>query len=106
MVAWNFVASGVIFVTSSMFQAMGNTIPSLITSGARIAIIAVPVLLLARAPGFTLLSVWYISAGAVLVQLTMNLLLLKREFRLRLAFIGADRGSEVRGQKAVAEAEA
>ena len=33
VVAWNFVASGVIFVTSSMFQAMGNTIPSLITSG-------------------------------------------------------------------------
>jgi putative MATE family efflux protein len=32
IVAFNFVASGVIFVSSSMFQAMGNTIPSLITS--------------------------------------------------------------------------
>ena len=86
VVAWNFVASGVIFVSSSMFQAMGNTIPSLITSGARIAIIAVPVLLLSRTPGFTLLWVWYISAAAVLVQLSMNLLLLQREFRVRLAF--------------------
>ena len=32
VVAFNFVASGVIFVSSSMFQAMGNTMPSLITS--------------------------------------------------------------------------
>jgi putative MATE family efflux protein len=86
IVAFNFVASGIIFVSSSMFQAMGNTMPSLITSGARIAIIAVPVLVLARMPGFTLRSIWYISAAAVLVQLTLNLLLLRREFRLRLDF--------------------
>ena len=86
VVAWNFVASGIIFVSSSMFQAMGNTIPSLITSSARIVIIAVPVLLLSRVSGFTLLWVWYISAAAVVVQLTMNLLLLRREYRVRLAF--------------------
>jgi Na+-driven multidrug efflux pump len=86
VVAWNFVASGVIFVSSSMFQAMGNTMPSLITSGARIVIIAVPVLLLAQAPGFALRWIWYISAGAVVVQLLMNLWLLRREFRVRLAF--------------------
>ena len=86
IVAFNFVASGIIFVSSSMFQAMGNTIPSLITSAARIVIIAVPVLLLAGTPGFSLRWIWYISAAAVLVQLALNLLLLRREFRLRLAF--------------------
>jgi putative MATE family efflux protein len=91
VVAWNFVASGVIFVTSSMFQAMGNTIPSLITSGSRIVIVAIPVLMLAGASGFTLLWVWYISVAAVYIQLAMNLLLLRREFRRRLAFAsGAD----------------
>jgi putative MATE family efflux protein len=104
VVAWNFIASGVIFVTSSMFQAMGNTIPSLITSGSRIAIVAIPVLLLARTPGFTLLWVWYISAGAVLVQLAMNLTLLRREFRLRLAFENGDRGSKLGGQSAMMNA--
>ena len=36
IVAFNFVASGVIFVSSSMFQAMGNTVPSLITSATQI----------------------------------------------------------------------
>jgi len=86
IIAFNFVASGIVFVSSSMFQAMGNTIPSLITSGARIVIIAVPVLLLAPAPGFALRWIWYISAGAVVVQLAMNLWLLQREFRLRLNF--------------------
>jgi putative MATE family efflux protein len=86
IVAFNFVASGIIFVNSSMFQAMGNTMPSLITSGARIVIVAVPVLLLAQLPGFTLRWVWYISAAAVLVQLVMSLALLRREFRVRLNF--------------------
>jgi putative MATE family efflux protein len=86
IIAFNFVASGIVFVSSSMFQAMGNTIPSLITSAARIAIVAVPVLLLAQSPGFTLRWIWYISAGAVVVQLAINLWLLQREFRVRLNF--------------------
>jgi Na+-driven multidrug efflux pump len=65
---------------------MGNTIPSLITSAARIAIVGVPVVLLAQTPGFTLRWIWYISAGAVVVQLAINLWLLQREFRSRLNF--------------------
>lgn len=84
IIGLTFVASGVIFVSSSMFQAMGNTIPSLVSSGTRIVIVALPVLALADSPRFALRWVWYISAGAVLVQLALNLLLLKREFRLRL----------------------
>jgi putative MATE family efflux protein len=86
IIAFNFVASGVIFVSSSMFQAMGNTIPSLVSSVTRLVLVAVPVLLLAQSPGFSLRSVWYISVAAVVVQLAMNLLLLRREFRLRLDF--------------------
>jgi len=86
IIAFNFVASGIVFVSSSMFQAMGNTVPSLITSAARIVIVAVPVLLLAQSPGFTLRWIWYISAGAVVVQLAINLWLLQREFRVRLNF--------------------
>jgi putative MATE family efflux protein len=86
IIAVSFVASGIVFVSSSMFQAMGNTIPSLISSAARIVIIAVPVLLLAGAPGFQLRWIWYISAGATLLQLAMNLWMLRREYRLRLSF--------------------
>src|SRR5689334_19727397 len=86
IVSWNYVASGLIFVNSSMFQAMGNTIPSLITSAVRITLVAIPALWLQRYPGFQLNWVWYISVGAVLVHLALSLLLLKREFDRRLAF--------------------
>jgi Na+-driven multidrug efflux pump len=105
VIAWNFVASGVIFVSSSMFQAMGNTIPSLITSAFRIVLISIPILFLANAPGFSLLWIWYISVAGIMVQLAMNLLLLRREFRVRLAFEG-DQASGLRDNAAVMNAEA
>ncbi len=42
IVAITLVASGVTFVSSSMFQAMGNTIPSLATSALRLLVSIVP----------------------------------------------------------------
>ena len=86
IISWNFVASGLIFVASSMFQAMGNTVPSLVTSGARIVMIAIPAILLSRMPGFQLRWIWYLSAASVVVQLTLSMLLLRREFRRRLSW--------------------
>ncbi|HEY9227696.1 MAG TPA: MATE family efflux transporter, partial [Gemmatimonadaceae bacterium] len=80
IISWNFLASGVIFVASSMFQAMGNTIPSLIASGVRLAIVAIPVVALARLSNFQLNWIWYISAVAVWVQLGLSLLFLRREY--------------------------
>ena len=53
IVAWSFVASGVVFVGSSMFQALGNTIPRCCRRSA-IVLIATPVLMLSRLPGFHL----------------------------------------------------
>jgi putative MATE family efflux protein len=84
IVAITLVASGVTFVSSSMFQAMGNTIPSLATSTLRLFVSIVPAILLSRTPGFHLTWIWYISAVAVFLQLTLNLILLQREFRLKL----------------------
>jgi putative MATE family efflux protein len=84
IVSWNFVASGLIFVASSMFQALGNTLPALLSSFVRIVIVTLPALALSRLPGFQLRWIWYLSAAAVVVQLAMSLLLLRREFRLRL----------------------
>jgi putative MATE family efflux protein len=84
IIAWTFVPSGITFVSSSMFQAMGNTLPSLFTSFTRIVAVAIPVLLLAQRPDFALRWVWYLSVVSVLLQMTMNLLLLRREFRVRL----------------------
>ncbi|MBM3806882.1 MAG: MATE family efflux transporter [Acidimicrobiia bacterium] len=85
IVVLTFVASGVTFVTSSMFQALGNTIPSLVTSGLRLVLSVMPAVLLSRVAGFSLTWIWYLSVVAVLLQMGANLLLLQREFRLKLA---------------------
>jgi putative MATE family efflux protein len=90
IVSWNYVASGLIFVASSMFQAMGNTIPSLVTSTVRIATIAIPALVLSRTPGFQLRWIWYLSVASVFLQLTLSMLLLRREFGRRLRFVSAE----------------
>ena len=42
IISWNFVATGVIFTCSSMFQALGNTVPSVISSATRIATFGIP----------------------------------------------------------------
>jgi putative MATE family efflux protein len=89
IVSWTFVASGVIFVASSMFQALGNTVPPLVASFTRVLIVAIPVVLLSRLPGFELRWIWYISAAAVALQMAFNLLLLRREFGLRLGALAA-----------------
>ena len=86
IIAWGTLASGIIYVNGSMFQAMGNTVPPLIASFTRILLVAIPAVLFARMPGFELRWVWYLSVGATFLQVAMNLLLLKREFRARLRF--------------------
>jgi putative MATE family efflux protein len=89
IVSWTFAASGVIYVGSSMFQALGHTLPALMASFARIVIVAIPAFLLSRLPGFQLHWIWYLSVVAITVQLVLNLLLLRREFRRRLSFAPA-----------------
>lgn len=84
IVSWSLAASGIIYVNGSMFQAMGNTIPPLTASFMRILVVAIPAVLLARSPGFDLRWLWYLSVVATLLQLALNLLLLRREFRVRL----------------------
>lgn len=103
IISWNYVASGILFVASSTFQAMGNTVPSLVASFMRIVLVSVPAFFLARLPGFQLRWIWFLSVAAVAVQLALSLLLLRREFRLRLNFGAAP---AMGGQAGGAEPEA
>ena len=86
VLAWSFVASGVVFVSSSTFQALGNTVPPLISSFTRMVVVAVPAVLLSRMAGFDLRWIWYLSAASVFLQMAMNLVLLRREFNRKLNF--------------------
>jgi putative MATE family efflux protein len=86
IISWNFVASGVVFVSSSVFQGMGNTLPPLGSSLLRLLLFALPAYLLASRPGFAMRDVWYVSLASVGIQTVLSLWLLHREFDRRLGF--------------------
>jgi Na+-driven multidrug efflux pump len=80
MISWNFVASGLIFTCSGMFQALGNTIPSLISSASRLVTFALPALWFSTRPGFTLHEVWILSVLTTAAQAVLSMLLLRVQF--------------------------
>src|SRR6267143_520910 len=85
IISWNFVATGLIFTCSGLFQALGNTWPSLLSSASRLLTFVLPAVLLSGLPNFTLTQVWYLSVATVTLQALTSLALLRREFRRRLA---------------------
>jgi putative MATE family efflux protein len=80
-ISWNFVASGLIFTCGGMFQALGNTVPSLIASGTRLLTFAVPVYWLSHRPSFEIKQVWYLSVITMLLQSLFTLWLLRGELQ-------------------------
>lgn len=82
-ISWNFVASGLIFTCSGLFQALGNTVPSLISSASRLVTFAAPALLLAQRPGFRLRHVWVLSVVTMTLQAGFTLWLLRGELKRR-----------------------
>jgi putative MATE family efflux protein len=86
IVAFNFVAAGIVFTSSSMFQGLGNTVPPLLSSASRLILFALPAVLVSRAPGFDIRHIWYLSVGSQVLQACFNLLLLRRELHKKLRF--------------------
>ena len=84
IISWNFVATGFIFTCAGLFQALGNTVPSLVASGTRLATFAIPAVLISRLGWFELRHLWYLSVGTVALQALITWLLLRREFRRKL----------------------
>ena len=85
IVSWNFVAAGLAFTASSMFQAIGNSWPSLISSGTRLVTYVAPALWLGSHGHFELTYLWWMSVGGVTLQAIVALVLLAQQFRQRLA---------------------
>ncbi len=88
IISWNFVLSGVIFTCSSMFQALGNTLPSLYSSATRLITYSVPLIWVSTQPWFQLVHVWYLSVGTVILQMIVSLVLLQKQLRVRLSGLG------------------
>jgi putative MATE family efflux protein len=86
IVSFNFVAAGIVFTASSVFQGIGNTLPPLLSSMMRLVLFAVPAIFIARTPHFEIRHVWYLSVVSQLLQAAVNLALLRRELRKKLTF--------------------
>jgi putative MATE family efflux protein len=90
IISLNFVAMGIVFTSSSVFQGIGNTWPPLVASATRLFMFALPAAYLSRLPGFYIKQVWYLSVASILFQACVNLLLLRHEFRRKLVFADTD----------------
>ncbi|MGH8081383.1 MAG: MATE family efflux transporter [Lysobacter sp.] len=84
VISWNFIASGLIFSCSGVFQALGNTLPAFLSSASRLATFAIPAVWLSAQPGFELHQLWWLSVATLTVQAVLSLWLVRREFRRRL----------------------
>jgi Na+-driven multidrug efflux pump len=89
IISLNFVASGIIFTCSGMFQALGNTLPSLFSSTTRLFTFVGPALWLSSRPQFQLRQLWYLSVATTLVQMCTSWLLMRREFEKKLRAVQA-----------------
>lgn len=85
VISWNFLASGLAFTCSAVFQGLGNTVPSVVSSATRLLSFVLPVLWMSTQPDFAMIQVWYVSVASVALQAVFSLWLVRREFRLRLA---------------------
>lgn len=84
LTSWSFVVTGITFTCSGLFQALGNTVPALVSSALRLAFFALPLTWLKVMPGYELEHVWYLSLAAGLAQGLISIWLLQKQMRLRL----------------------
>jgi Na+-driven multidrug efflux pump len=72
-----------------MFQALGNTVPALISSATRLLTFALPALWLSTRAEFEIHYVWILSVVTVTGQAALSLWLLRGELQRRVP-AGAD----------------
>jgi len=84
IISWNFLATGIIFVSSGVFQGMGNTLPSLACSSIRLLLFALPAYLLSRHPSFQMAELWYLSVASVAIQMCATVSWMHIEFKRKL----------------------
>ncbi len=84
IISWTFVAQGIVFTCSGVFQGLGNTIPAMLSSGIRLAVFVPLAVWVAAQPEFHLDEVWWLSVSTVWLQATVSYLLMRQQFKRRL----------------------
>jgi putative efflux protein, MATE family len=93
LVSLNFVAQGIVFACSGMFQGLGNTRPALLSSACRLSVFAVIAFLVAARENFAVHDIWYVSVLSVWVQAGVSYYLTRRELARKLGKIGQAMGT-------------
>jgi putative MATE family efflux protein len=89
VISWNFVAVGIVFTCSGMFQGLGNTWPSLISTATRMLTFAIPGIWMSGRPGFEIQDLWHLSVATMLLQAALSYFLLRMQFEKRLGPMAA-----------------
>jgi len=84
LISLNFIAQGIVFTCSGVFQGLGNTRPALLSSIFRLGIFIPITVYLKYQPDFTIEQVWYVSIVSVTVQGIVSYLLVRRELAIKL----------------------
>jgi putative MATE family efflux protein len=84
LISLNFIASGVVFTCSAVFQGLGNTVPAVVSAATRLVSSLVPALWLAHQPNFRLVELWYVSVASMTVQALVSLWLVRSQLRRRM----------------------
>jgi putative MATE family efflux protein len=84
LISLNFIASGLVFTCSAVFQGLGNTVPAVLSAATRIVSFIVPAMWLAHQPQFHLVELWYISIASMTVQAVVSLWLVRSQLRRRM----------------------
>ncbi len=85
LISLNFIAQGIVFTCSGVFQGLGNTRPALMSSVIRLSVFIPIAVYLKFQPGFTIEQVWYVSILSVTIQGIVSYLLVRRELTRKLA---------------------
>lgn len=83
IISLNFVAQGIVFSCSGIFQGLGNTRPALLSSCIRLSVFIPVAFIWSGRAGFELHELWYISMLSVVIQAVVSYLLVQREIRLK-----------------------
>lgn len=84
IMSWTLAAQGLIYTCAFMFQALGNTVPALLSAMARFVIFSLPAIWLSYQPAFHTDQVWLLLTASIAVQGVVSLWLLQLEFKRKL----------------------
>jgi putative MATE family efflux protein len=84
VLAWTFVAQGLVYVCTFVFQGLGHTLPSLLISALRLVVFCLCMGWLIARANFSPNDVWYVLAACIIVQAALGLWLLRVELRRRM----------------------